>query len=456
MKRIQLQIKALSPLAIARQKPGGSVSEVEDYIPGTVIRGAFAAQILQQSGHLSTNLAENGGDFQALFLGDEPAIFQHAYPATLEINDEIVSRQRVEEIKVLPATALSSKTKPGFKPKNNGVFDTLIDRFCAEGYGYPYDPNCPTDGERVDTPGISFYSQVNKAFLVFWCKWYYKLQNNQLVEAGKLDLWFISLAYYLIYERAYKQEANKRLLTRVGINRRRATAEEEILYSIEVLNESKFKGEKPKPVIYNSAIVVTDTLADSLWQFIHARHQDFRLGGSTSRGLGKVEIKVIQPKDVQPNVEDKVTKFTQTLQKRWQEWNNIFGSPIKESPDNRTFFTLDLQADAILTEQWRRTTVISATMLQQFTGVEAPVTLEAVYSSYDYRSGWNAAWGLMKDVELVTRKGSVYLFSTTEPDKWYEALAQLELTGVGDRTCEGFGQVLVCNDFHLVFREFPV
>ena len=415
MKRVQLQIKALSPLAIARQKPGGSVSEVEDYIPGTVIRGAVAAQILQQSGHRSTNLAENGGDFQALFLGDESAIFQHAYPAVLGINNEIVIQ---DDIRVLPATALSSKTKSGFKPGNNGVFDTLIDRFCAESYGYPYDPNCPTDGERVDSLGISFYSQLNDEY--------------------------------------YKHEVNKRLLTRVGINRRRATAEEEILYSIEVLNESESKGKNPKPVIYRSAIVVTDTLADALWQFIHARRYDFRLGGSTSRGLGKVEIKAKPPEDAKPNVEDKVKEFTHSLRKRWLEWNNVFGSPLKELSSNLIYFTLDLQADAILTEQWRRTTVISAAMLQQFTGVEAPLKLEATYSSYDYRSGWNAAWGLMKDVELVTNKGAVYLFSTNQPNDGYEALAQLELTGVGNRTCEGFGQALVCNDFHLRFREKAV
>lgn len=416
MKRIQLQIKALSPLAIARQKPGGSVSEAEDYIPGSVIRGAAAAEILQQSGHRSTNLVENGGDFQALFLGDEPAIFQNAYPAVLIIDNETVVQ---DDIRVLPATTLSSKTKSGFKPENNGVFDTLIDRFCADGYGYPYDPNCPTDGGRVDPPSISFYSQLNDEY--------------------------------------YSHSVDKRLLTRVGINRRRATAEEEILYSIEVLSESKSKGKNPKPVIYKSAIVVTDTLADSLWQFIHACHQNFRLGGSTSRGLGKVEIDAKPPDNAKPNVEDKVTEFTHTLRKRWLEWNTVFGNPLKELPSNRTYFTLDLQAHAILTEQWRRTTVISAAMLQIFTGVEdVSLKLEAAYSSYDYRSGWNAAWGLMKDVELVTNKGAVYLFSTTKPNDWYEALAELELKGVGDRSCEGFGQVQVCNNFHLIFRDNAV
>ncbi|GET41935.1 type III-D CRISPR-associated RAMP protein Csx10 [Microseira wollei] len=413
MKRIQLEIKALSPLAIAKQKPGGSISEAVDYIPGTVIRGAVAAQILNQSGHQFSNLSENGGDFQTLFLGETSAIFQNAYPA-------VIRKSRIEiqsDIRVVPATALSSKNDSGFKTKKgaNGVFDTLIDRFCADRYGYPYDPNCPKDWERVDAY-TGFYSKLGKNY--------------------------------------YTHSADKRLLTRVGINRRRATAEDEILYSIEVLNESQVQ--KKKPEIYSSAILVTDELADSLKEFIDSRSQNFRLGGSASRGLGRVEIKTKEPVDAKIDVSDRIAKFTDALRKRWEQWQ-IFGNPLAELPGDRTYFTLDLQSDAILTENWRRTTVISEAMLKQFAAVEdSSLKLEAAYSSYDYKSGWNSAWGLMKDVELITNKGGVYLFSTTQRDIWVEKLGELEVRGVGDRACEGFGQIQICNEFHLIFRENAV
>lgn len=415
MQRIELEIKALSALAIARQKAGGSIGEAVDYIPGTVIRGAVAAQILDLSNGRSADLTENGGDFQALFLSDNPAIFQNAYPA-LVINGKLIPQARLEDNGVLPTTALSSKNKSGFTPKNNGVFDTLIDRFCAEGYGYPYDPNCPKDGGRVDPAGISFYCKFNKKY--------------------------------------HSLSANKRLLTRVGINRRRATSEEEILYSLEVLNESQEK--KQNPVYYRGAILVEEDLAESLRDFIQESQQNFRLGGSTSRGLGKVEINTKQPVSAKIAVEQKLTKFTNSIQDRWQKWG-VFGVPLKELSGDRTYFTLDLQSDAILTENWRRTTVISEKMLQQFTQVEDPsLKLEAAYSSYDYLSGWNAAWGLMKDVELITNKGSVYLFSTTQREIWDNVLEELEVRGVGDRTCEGFGQIQICNQFHLIFRENAV
>lgn len=422
MQRIELEIKALSPLAIARYKPGGSISEAVDYIPGTVIRGAVAAQVLNESGHQFSNLTESGGDFQALFLSDNPAIFQNAYPA-LVINGKIIPQAIIEDNGVLPSTALSSKNKSGFKGKNkdskkdnNGIFDTLIDRFCAEGYGYPYDPNCPKDGERVDPAGISFYCKFNKKY--------------------------------------HSLSVNKRLLTRVGINRRRAASEEEILYSVEVLNESQDK--KQQPVCYRGAILVENNLADSLRDFIEQRNQNFRLGGSTSRGLGKVEITTKEPVSAKIDVEQKITNFTNSIQERWQKWG-IFGVPLKELSGDRTYFTLDLQSDAILIENWRRTTVISEKMLQQFAKVEDPsLKLEAAYSSYDYLSGWNTAWGLMKDVELITNKGSVYLFSTTQAEPWIERLGELEMSGLGDRTCEGFGQIQICNQFHNVFRDEPV
>ncbi|MEH2235823.1 type III-D CRISPR-associated RAMP protein Csx10 [Nostoc sp.] len=409
MKRINLEIKALSALAIGRQKPGGSVSEAESYIPGSVIRGAIAAVILKRA---NTSISD-GDDFHELFLGENPAIFQNAYPGNLEIEGHTIIQQ---DVRVLPATVLSSKTKSGFKPEKNGVFDTLIDRLCAEGYKWFYDPNCPTDGDRADNFS-GFYSEFNDEY--------------------------------------YNHLATTRLLTRVGINRRRATSEERVLYSLEVLNESQ--DNKEKPIIYVGAILVSEDLAESLQAFIDNHQEDLRLGGATSRGLGRVKIKAKLPVEIKPRVTNPIKQFNEKLHQRWNEWKNIFGNPIEYLPNNRTYFTLDLQADAILTQNWRRTTVISPEMLQELTGVtDSSLELHAAYTSYDYLSGWNSGWGLMKDVELITNKGSVYLFSTTEENLWIKALENLEVKGVGDRTSEGFGHVRVCDEFHLIMREEAV
>ena len=417
MKQINLTIKALSPLAIGSKKPG-SVSEAGEYIPGTVIRGAIASQIIRQSGlNKDTDFSTNGEDFKTLFLDDDAAIFHNAYPAK----------------NLLPATAVSSKTKPGFYKKEDGeikaygVFDTLIDRFLAKQYNHPYDPNCPIDirkgGEGRVEPYNCFYSK-------------YYIQDKKQYKYQKYSI-------------------PKKLLTRVGINRKRNVSQDEILYSLEVLNESQ--GKDKQPVIYYSSVLIEDdNLAEILKQFIEINKNNFRFGGSKSRGLGRVAI---QAETEKITLEQKINKvrsrienFNKKLKERWNLWS-IF-SNTSESDREKQYFTINLQSDAILQENWLRTTVMSEDMLSSVTNIESKtLKLEVAYSSYGYVSGWNNAWGLMKDMELITNKGGLYLFSINNLDDWIESLAKLELYGIGKKTIEGFGRVKICDSFHLKLRE---
>jgi CRISPR-associated protein Csx10 len=361
MNQIDLIITAESPLALGRQKTGGSVSEVENYIPGTVLRGAIAAQILQQADQLVGE--PQSGDFQELFLGDRAAIFWNAYPAIAQVESDKWSIV-ADPVRVLPATAVSSKTNPGFRSSGQGgVFDTLIDYFCKEAFQQPYeftDPSSVAAGTNLQVePYNAFYTATNQRYC--------------------------------------KHEVSSRFLTRVGINRRRATAEEQVLYSVAVLNESF--AERPKAarheqqgwqnVVYRSAVLIEDSdLASAFIQFVNAEPQSFRIGGSTSRGLGKVKLKAIAGSALN-SLEARVDRFNQALRDRMSLWS-VFGQ--HKADLSRTYFTLDLQSDAILNENWQRTTVISAEMLQQFTDIAEPsLKLHTAYSSYDYRSGWNAA-----------------------------------------------------------------
>jgi CRISPR-associated protein Csx10 len=429
---IEIKLTALSPLAIGREKPGGSVSEVEKYIPGSVLRGAVAKEILcryPEIEMLPLDVTDNN-DFQQLFLGENPAIFQNLYPAIAKGSNGYEEVKNAA-IKVLPATAVSSKANPGFiSSKKHGVFDTLIDWFCADKFNHPYDPssiNAIVDG--VD-------SRV-EAFNCFYTK---------------------------VGNKYHSHAATSRFLTRVGINRRRATAAEDILYSIEVLNEEfQTNSSRWENYVYRGNILVSNEgLRKKLIQFLNHKSSRFSLGGSTSRGLGKVKIEARESQMLN-DVKNRIEIFNSKLKTRYQKWSDAFGQNTNNPfSNNRQYFTINLHSEAILSENWQRTTVISANMLKQVLSVDdndASLELHAAYSSYDYRSGWNSAWGLMKDVELVTSKGSVYLFSissTNKIDLWYKALFNLVLSGIGERTSEGFGRVEICNEFHLVFREDAV
>ena len=356
-----------------------------------------------------------------------------------------------DPIYVMPATAVTAKNDGGFKlpqqgdPTSKGVFDTLIDRLCAEACGHLYDPSSPGDCSRVE-PIQGFYSQAD--------------------------------GYYRFHR------VNTRFLTRVGINRRRATAQDEQLYSIEVLNESFLPSSKNRfnrweYMGYRGYLWVPthldnpdeSTLADRITAFINGFGEHFRIGGSASRGLGKVKIEVKSAPDI-PALKQRIDSFNEKLQSRWQQWTNVFltkNQAEEHEIKQRLFFTIDLQSDAILCDRWQPATVITPEVLLAYiqrwpgspTSFPAPpsdIKLHASYSSYDYRTGWNAAWGLKKDMELVTNKGSVYLLSIPSEQlaDWLPILETLEQVGIGERTPEGFGQVHICNQFHTIFREEAV
>ncbi|MEN8445953.1 MAG: CRISPR-associated RAMP protein Csx10, partial [Cyanobacteria bacterium J06555_13] len=413
MNLIDLTITARSPLAIGQRKPGGSVSEAFDYIPGTVIRGAVAKEILRHS----SEAPQPGDDFHRLFLDETATVFQNAYPAIARPRpNEYFEAQGV--VDVLPASALSSKINSGFQPRQSGVFDSLIDSFCATAQGHFYVPN-DLAGHLVEPFG-GFYSKDEKGY--------------------------------------YSHAVSKRLLTRVGINRKRATAQDEILYSIEVMNESQGKPERVQTVYRSSALVQgNEAFAQELHRFLQQHCTNLRVGGSASRGLGKVELTAAKPVAASSDtIPHRIKAFNDKLSERWRLWAVLNGG--EDPTETRSFFTLDLQSDAILSENWRRTTVVSPAMLAPLVDLsEADITLHTAYSSYDYRSGWNAAWGLPKDTELVTKMGGVMLFSIPKEKQstCENALAILEKVGIGSRCSEGYGQLKVCDEFHLVMRENP-
>ncbi|MEL6454876.1 MAG: CRISPR-associated RAMP protein Csx10 [Cyanobacteria bacterium J06623_5] len=434
MKRIDLTIAAQSPLAIGQRKPGGSVSEALDYIPGTIIRGAIAKQILQRA----DSEPEPGDEFSRLFLENKAAIFCNGYSTICEAatsTGEKTYQDMSGPVRVLPSTALSNKTHSGFKSaddhKKTGVFDSLIDGYCAREHDHFYTPN-DINGELVDTFSA-----------------YYSKKGDQY----------------------HQHEISKRLLTRVGINRRRAVAQDEILYSVEVIEETSGKKlhrkaskatdeSNPTNTKFKSTIIIpeSDDLAASLLTFLQTHCTHLRIGGSASRGLGKVQVTASALQDhTVTALDQRVEAFNQLLKSRWRFWDALGSRP--DPTESKLFFSLTFQADAILTDRWRRTVVITPDMLAPSLGIEAKqIEMHMASSSHEYRSGWNAAWGLKKDTALVTKRGSVMLYSVPKQlkENVLSKLATLEQTGIGERCCEGYGQLRICDEFHKVMREAPV
>lgn len=388
---LAIEVTLQSPMSAGGRKPTGQAVEAVQYVRGGLIRGALAKAWLA-----ATENGEPDADFQQLFLSDEGGIFRNCYPAA----------------NVLPATAVGCKDFPGFLSEGvseaHGIFDTLLEQLASEHANWLVSPNCPHCDGRVEAQ-TGFYAQRNDA----------------------------------TYER---KTVNTRLLTRVAINRHRKVAEEGLLYHLTAIDAAITENDTVR--LHGSARVpsrLASRVAETLQKQVH------RLGGGISRGLGSVRVQV-QQCEHPDTLAQRIRDFNALLQEIAEAYRHL-PSVAMEALEG-TYFSIDLQADALLTAEdgWQRSMVLTAPMLQQITGCETQVKLVRSCASYDYVSGWNAAWGLPKETALVTRMGSVFVFHTPDIDAWIPVLKTLEERGIGNRQEEGFGRILVCAPLHLRTR----
>ena len=386
---LSIMVMLESPIITGGRKPAGQAVEAVQYIRGGLIRGAVAKAWLVDLGN-----SEPDNDFKQLFINGDAGIFRNCTPGA----------------KVLPATAAGCKDFPGFLAKNDtekhGIFDTLCEKIVSEKAGWMYQPNCPNPGcgGRVESQG-GFYEDV----------------------AGSYE----------------KRHLNTRLLTRVAINRQRKVAADELLYHLTSVDQLSIDG---KEVCLQGTVRVPSALTNKVADTLQKKVK--RLGGGSSRGLGKVNLEV--KKHISSDtLAQRIDDFNNALRAVWETYSKL--PNVKIGTFEGTYFSVNLQSDAILTAEdgWQRSMAITAPMLQEMAGCTADVELIRSFASYDYAGGWNAAWRLPKETELSTCMGSVFVFRTPDIDAWIPALKHLEKIGVGNRREEGFGQILICDRFHL-------
>lgn len=399
---LSLQVTLESPTLTGGRKPSGQAVEALNYIRGGLIRGALAKELL-------SDLENNSPDteFHQIFTEDDACIFRNCTPAS----------------RLLPATAIGCKDFPGFQTPNDdkkhGIFDSLIERVVSEKADVMYQPNCPKCGGRIEAQSG-----------------FYEVKNESHQE----------------------KRINTRLLTRVAINRQRKVAEDELLYHLNVIdpiimkekNNDSEEPEEAHPVVLHGSIRVPSNLVDKVALTLEQNVK--RLGGGSSRGLGQVNIAVENQKSPKP-VNERIQEFNEKIETLWQTYASLPNTNIGQCVGD--YFTINLQSETILTadDGWQRNMVITARMLQEMAACETDVTFVRSFASYGYTGGWNAAWKLPKETELVTNMGSVFVFHTSNIEAWFPILQQLENTGIGKRREEGFGQILICDPFHLHTRE---
>jgi CRISPR-associated protein Csx10 len=390
---LDVTITALAPLAFPERKAGTQFRTSLPYVPGATLYGALGS------------------------LCYDPELFTHlrchnAYPAFAEDS----------WVRPLPATAIQPK---GDK---NVMADALVERVCWEIQQPPALIYAPTDpaGRPWEAVGRTFYT----------------LPAEQ-EPSNKADNKVPHRALRSIEKRTVQQ----RVLTRVAINRRRGTAQEGMLYSPLVLNEVTYNNEskQKQQTMFRGSIVIPEESAPLVEQ--HLADIDF-LGGRQSSGLGHVALTASPIEAESPQaIQQRVERMTEHFAAQAELYEQLGGEQFKVG----TIFTVNLLSDAILLEQgWLPTQELSAAMLKEATGIDA--TLLRSFTMTAVVGGWNVSWQRPKPSDIAVSMGSVYVFRTkNSPD--YKQLARLQLDGIGERRAEGYGQVRICDEFHLDTRR---
>lgn len=419
---ITFKLEVISPIHMSSRRYQ-TFNETAEFIPATTFRGMLANVICAKRDKLKCENCDirTACDFDKIFPEDAGVRFENLYT----LHNAHTTETDYILVYVLPATAVSCKRNPGFssqfkyelskrikKPydtKPHGVFDTLIMQLAHKIVGnYDYNLKCPDPECCSKTePFNGFYN-------------------------------FAPIGVALM-----KSEVPKRRMVRTAINRARRTAEEEMLYSLEVIEEG---------TLFFGAITLKD---DSLAAVLENRLKglkDTRLGGVRSRGFGEINIFAV-----------KNTNFDGKVKERIQTFNHFLGEYIQkhEGEKNGEYFVLDLQSDVIMKNgMGEYSAIIDKEMfLRQLQIFDSNLSIDGLElfkwtTSQGHFSAWSNVWKLNRDIEPTIKSGCVFVFKVDAiTDELINALEKLQTWGIGERCEEGFGKVVICDPFHWGFQE---
>ncbi len=243
------------------------------------------------------------------------------------------------------------------------------------------------------------------------------------------------------------RDVQQRFLTRVSINRQRGTAEDQRLYSLLAIRETTEVNSQRVPTRFRGSMALPPSAEEQVRSaLVHITH----VGGRQTSGLGAVRIEVAAsaaPVDEAQQVRRRVAAMTRRFQEQTRLYEDLGGAPW---PIEGSVFTINLLADAILLEHgWLPTQELSAARLKDLTGIEA--TLVRAFTTTKTVGGWHTLWQRPKPTSAAVAMGGVYVFQTDRPLTGEDCrrLAHLQVDGIGERCNEGYGQIRICDEFHL-------
>ena len=179
------------------------------------------------------------------------------------------------------------------------------------------------------------------------------------------------------------------------------------------------------------------------------------VGALRSRGLGRLSFRIVHP-PAKADVGEAVRRFNGAIAGQFERWGTVWDGAMAIAQniekEGRLFFSIGLLSDLML-PKWSSWDGGEATPFEKLLS-EAGITAQEVLPRLKFgtRGGWNAACQAPRGLASIICRGSVCLFETrvsgAERQDLFAKLENIQDTGLGLRTCDGFGEVAVCSSFH--------
>lgn len=410
MKRVPITAKLLAPIALKRDRQSDRSGSVRS-VTGTAVRGALAALYLQYHG-------QTDDTFNRLFLNEAACRYGPLDPGP----------------KYFSLTAASCKREG---PKH-ALVDQLWYRIAQH-----YMAGLIEDSAELTWRQCKQCSADLKGHDGFW----EKQANNSLREMNN---------------------DRQHVAAHVGIDRHTATAAESILYTL----ESTLPSDEKKDLY--GWILADDEALDALKKLLKSEDYRISVGHHRTRGYGDIRIqlgKTVEQVDSQSRPEN------------WDLWSQrltaFLTSQSLSVPDINSehfYFSLSFPTGAIFVDKFLRYSLDPAVMLSwlsPMSSVDEAFPIEnrpvhelssggtmqwiAAVTKHERLRGWNAAHGLPRQDEWGIARGSVYVYcfqgTMEQRGVIIQYLRSLSKEGVGLRRNEGFGTVIISDDFHYQFRN---
>ncbi len=406
MKPVWLKIIPEEPLVLGSARPDAQFLATQTYIPGRLLRGAWAEWLKMQGKEDGEILSH----VEKLHIGN-------FFPA--------VDDGRLLHALPLPLTAMTCKHEPGFRSaflqhhRGHGVVDALLPQLAYH--------LLREAGAQMTVPFALTCVQCD----------------------GRMEL---AEGFYGVYEAhgkvGYEQfRPRYHVQTKVALSRFRRASQFQMLYTVNalapeapaVLRKSGHSQVTFLGRVYGDGKALQE-LKDAL--------NHVAIGALHTRGYGRIRVEETDPPQ-RPGLKERIKTFNRLLTDLWQDLKRLAANPNKlpEKPDG-LYFSVDLLSPGVFVNHGLPELIPELHIHEK--------SLRPIWwaTRPDMASGWSTAWGLPKPTSLAVRMGSVYVYRWDgDLDELLPVLQRLEAEGLGLRRDEGFGEVLVCHPFHQEVEE---